>query len=58
MGRWAREKRAGDMEVKIGRGKVKIGNRWITWEEIDRKEREREEEGGEGGRGEWKFCIG
>jgi len=45
MGRWAREKRVGGVEVKVGRGRVKIGNRWITWEEIEREERGREEEG-------------
>jgi len=51
MGRWAKEKRVGGVEVKIGRGRVKIGNRWITWEEIEREERGREEEGRRGREG-------
>jgi len=41
MGRWAREKRAGGMEVKVRRGRLKIGSRWVTWEEIERERRGR-----------------
>jgi len=44
IGRWAREKRAGGIIVKIGRGRVKIGSRWIAWEEIKWEERGKEEE--------------
>jgi len=39
------------MDVKVGRGRVKVG-RWITWEEIEREERGREEEGREEKEGE------
>jgi len=38
VGKWAREKRAGGMEVKVRRGRLKIGSRWVTWEEIERRE--------------------
>jgi len=47
MGRWARDKRAGGIEVKVGRGRMKVGSRWIAWEEIEREERGRGREGGE-----------
>jgi len=47
MGKWAREKRAGGIVVKVGRGRVKVGSRWIAWEEIEREERGKEDvEGG------------
>jgi len=45
MNRWAKDKRTGGAEVKVGRGKIKMGGRWIAWEEIERKERGREEGG-------------
>jgi len=49
LSRWAKEKKAGGTEVKVGRGRLRIGGKWITWEEIEREEREkregREEEG-------------
>jgi len=40
MGRWTREKKAGGIEMKVGRGRLKIGSRWVTWEEIERERRE------------------
>jgi len=52
LGKWAREKRAGGMVVKIGRGRVKVGSRWINWEEIEREGREKEEDGGKEKTGE------
>jgi len=45
MSRWAKKKRLGGGEVKVGRGRLKIDGKWIAWEEIERKEREREEGG-------------
>jgi len=33
------------MKVKVGRGRLKIRSRWVTWEEIEREERGREEGG-------------
>jgi len=39
---WARGKRSVGIEVKLGRGRVKIRDRWIAWEDIEREERVRE----------------
>lgn len=41
--KWAKEQREKGKEVKIGRGKVKIQDKWMYWEELE-KEIEREEE--------------
>jgi len=46
LSRWARGKRSEGIEIKVGRGRVKIRNRWITWEDIEKEGRirgEREE---------------
>lgn len=43
MGRWAREKRKEGVEIKIGRGRVRIAGIWRAWKEIEKKERERVE---------------
>jgi len=44
MNRWAREKRAEGVEVKVGRGRLRLRGKWIGWEEIEREEREKREE--------------
>lgn len=51
--RWAKEQRGKGREVKVGKGRVKVGGRWKKWEEIEQKEgKEREEkEEREKGRG-------
>jgi len=43
MNRWAKGKMSIGIEVKLGRGRVKIRDRWIAWEDIEREEREKEE---------------
>jgi len=46
LSKWARGKRSAGIEVKVGRGRVKIRDRWMTWEDIEREERTREEREG------------
>ena len=41
--KWRREQRERGIEIKIGTGRVKIGERWRNWEEI---EEEKERDGG------------
>jgi len=44
MNRWAKEKRAEGVEVKVGRGRLRLRGKWIGWEEIEREEREKRKE--------------
>ena len=44
IGKWAKEQREKGEEIKVGRGKVKIKDKWIFWEEIE-KGMEKAEEG-------------
>jgi len=44
MNRWAKGKRAEGVEVKVGRGRLRIRGKWKGWEEIEREEREKREE--------------
>ena len=41
--RWGREQKEKGVQVKIGFGRVKIGDIWRPWEEIEREEERREE---------------
>lgn len=44
IGKWAKEQREKGEVIKIGRGKVRIKEKWIFWDEIE-KDLEKEEEG-------------
>jgi len=50
LSRWAKEKRNKGMKVKIERGRARVRGKWITWEEIEKEERTREEKGESEGR--------
>jgi len=43
LSRWAKEKRSKGIEIKISRGTARYSGKWVTWEEIEREERAREE---------------
>lgn len=43
IGKWAKEQREKGEVIKIGRGKVRIKEKWIFWEEIE-KDLEKKEE--------------
>jgi len=38
LSRWAKERRSKGIEIKIGRGRAR--GKWVTWEEIEKEERE------------------
>jgi len=33
------------MEIKIGRGRARYRGKWVTWEEIEKEERTKEDKG-------------
>lgn len=43
--KWATEQKSKGKEIKIGIGKVKMGERWKRWAEIEKEKEAREEEG-------------
>jgi len=44
LSRWAKERRSKGMKIKIGRGRARYRGKWVTWEEIEKEERERGKE--------------
>jgi len=41
----AKKRKSKGMEIKIGRGRARYRGKWITWEEVEKEERAREEKG-------------
>ncbi|XP_011694051.1 PREDICTED: trichohyalin-like [Wasmannia auropunctata] len=45
--RWVRGQKGKGIDLKVGHGRVRVGNVWWTWEELEREEEEKEDKGKE-----------
>lgn len=54
--KWMKEQKGKDKEIKIGFGRVKIGNSWKAWADIEKEEADKEK--GEGREVEGQEGIG